>query len=123
MSTLLRYMISTDYTRFRDLQMLETRADGAAAATRGIDAQIQQLSATVIELAATVRVLTRALADAKLLDLATIEKAITAEIHQPHDAKGARIPANCVRCNKGGFVDDMVKVGADVWCHDCARNP
>ena len=121
MSTFLNYMLSTDYGRYRDLEAVEGRANQLAAQSSGQGQQLHELAATVGQLAATVRVLTRVLADNKLLDMAKIEEAIKAEIRHPSDKADKRV--HCTRCNVEGATSEMVKVGADVWCRSCAKNP
>nr|HEX4314777.1 hypothetical protein [Kofleriaceae bacterium] len=123
MSTFLHYLMTNDYQRLQELEQIERQANTSDARARGADGRLYELSSTVYQLAATVRVLARALADAKLLDLAKLEAAVKDEMRHPHSASGERIASKCVRCSKAGFVDEMVKVGADVWCHDCARHP
>ena len=116
----LRYMLTTDYARFHDLETVEVQASETAANARGTDGRVQQLATTVGQLAATVRVLTRTLAEAGLLDTSKIEAAIEDELEHP-TVKAERV--HCRRCNAEHMSTDMVRVGADTWCRDCARNP
>jgi hypothetical protein len=119
----LRYMISNDYTRFRDVEALEQQAQKLDVVAHGADMRVQSLAATVGQLAATVRVLTRTLAEAGLLDLAKIEVAIKEELHHPGSSGDPDAQGQCVRCSSKGLARDLVKVGADLWCRSCARNP
>jgi hypothetical protein len=119
MSAFLRYMLSTEYGRYRDVIDVEARASSLSAQTSGHEQELYRLSTTVGQLVATVKVLTRTLAEAGLLDTAKIEAAIKAEIRNPGEDK----EVHCTRCNKAGMQSTMVKVGADTWCRECARNP
>jgi len=121
--SLLNYLFDTEWNQRRDLDRLDDRADSLASGVSGIDGQVQHLSTLVGQLSATVRVLVRKLAESGQLDLAKLADEVKAEIKRPSSLTGERIVARCVRCNAEGYADELVKVGADLWCRPCARNP
>lgn len=121
--SLLDYLFDTHFTLRDDIDQVGKRADFLTSDVSGIDGQVQHLSAVIGQLSATVRVLVRKLAETGQLDLATLADEVKAEIKRPTSLTGERLKGACVRCGAQAFSDELVKVGADLWCRPCARNP
>jgi len=121
--SLFDYLFDTEYRQRRDIGDLKERASFLTSDVSGIDGQVQQLSAVVVQLSATVRVLVRKLAETGQLDMAKLAEEVKAEVRHPTSMTGERAKGKCVRCGAQAFSDELVKVGADLWCRPCARNP
>jgi hypothetical protein len=128
----LKYLFDTDYAQRRDIEELREERAWSSMAPSGSASErwVSQIADEVKELAATVRVMTRMLAEAGALDVAKLRDEVAAEL-APKPARPDRparpaepsIPVSCSKCGHDGRSDDMVKVGAAWFCRPCARNP
>jgi hypothetical protein len=116
-----------DIEELREQQMRLALSSGGGASEKWV----REIAEDVKELAATVGVLMRKLAETNQLDLAAIRAEVEEEL-RPKPKKRAdatRVPeepgapATCLKCRTNGMTNEMVKVGADWMCRTCARNP
>ena len=119
----LDYMFDTEYRQRRDINADRDRLTDLQSNMYGVGEDVHQLRLTVQQLSATVRVLVRVLADAKLLDATQLKTLVAEEVRHPKDAQAEGPAVHCVRCMKTGPASEMVRVGADYLCRPCARNP
>ena len=127
------FLFDSDYAQRRDIEELrEQQLRLATTSPAGPSERwVREIADEVKELAATVHVLMRRLAAANLLDVAAIEAEVEEELRpkkQPRSARSAKPeepghPVACLKCRTNGMSNEMVKVGADWMCRDCARNP
>jgi hypothetical protein len=133
--SIFRFMFDSDWAQRRDIEELRDAQYRLATTPSSAPSErwVREISDEVKELAATVHVLLRKLADANMLDIAAIEAEVEEELRpkkrqRPQRAKpvvdeGPAIEVTCLKCRTTGMSNEMVKVGADWMCRPCAKNP
>jgi hypothetical protein len=131
----LKFLFDSDYAQRRDIEELREMQYAAALNTSGGGASekwVGEIADEVKELAATVRVLLRQMAEAKILDMERVRDEVAEELRPKRKAKPAARPAKppepafettCTKCKTTGLSTEMVRIGADWLCRPCARNP
>src|SRR5262245_56788890 len=124
--SIFKFLFDNDYMQRRDIEDLrEQQLRLATTPSSGPSERwVRDISDEVKELAATVHVLMRKLAAANMLDLRAIEAEVEEELRpkKQRDA-GPGTPVTCHKCSTNGMSNEMVRVGADWMCRNCARNP
>jgi hypothetical protein len=132
--SILRALFDSEFMMRREIEELrETQLQMALATPSGPSERwVREISNEVKELAMTVRVMMRHLAEAGQLDVAQIESEVAEALAPRPKAKPAPkpprppeppVPVTCVKCKTDGVSTDFVKIGADWMCRPCARNP
>jgi hypothetical protein len=119
----LDYLFDTEYRQRRDINRQHDELGDLHVLAAGVGDDVSRLRATVTQLSATVRVLVRVLADAKLLEPAKLKAMVSDEMRVPKTDSGEPATMSCVKCGTKGAANEMVRMGADHFCRSCARNP
>ena len=125
----LKFMFDSEYAQRRDIEELrEMQYQMALSSPSGGASEkwVAEIADEVKELAATVAVLMRKLAATGQLDIAALQAEVLEELKPKAKSKRDPGPGRdvaCMKCSAKGNSNDMVKVGADWMCRDCARNP
>jgi hypothetical protein len=120
--SLLDYLFDTEVRQRTDINAARATTSALSSGVASLTEQVAELRVQNRELAATVAVLARVLAESGQLDLTALRDQVTKQL-------GARPPApaagsvTCVRCGAVNAGDEMVRVGASIWCRTCAANP
>ncbi len=131
------YLFDTDWKQRRDIDDLREMQHRQALAPSGGASEkwVEEIAHEVKELAATVTVLMRTLADAKLLDVAKLQAEVAEELRpkpsrsqpakpaKPRKPEGPITDEVCSKCGTKATSDQMVRVGQTWFCRPCARNP
>ena len=59
----------------------------------------------------------------KFIDPAQLKQMVTEEMRAPKTVDGKPVATRCVKCGTTGTSNEMLRMGADYFCHQCARNP
>jgi ElaB/YqjD/DUF883 family membrane-anchored ribosome-binding protein len=129
----LKFWFDSDRAQREDIEDLREQQMRLALSSSGGASEkwVREIAEDVRELAATVGVLMRKLAQTNQLDIAEIRAEVEEEL-RPKPKKRAEAPrapeepghpANCLKCNAAGMTNEMVKLGAEWMCRPCARNP
>jgi hypothetical protein len=118
--SIFRYLFDSDWRQRSDIEELRERTEFIAATTQSTgpsERWVRDISAEVKELAATVTVLMRTLANANLLDVAKLEAEVAEELEPKKKAAAKKerppepmIEVSCVRCATTGMSNEMVRV-------------
>jgi hypothetical protein len=129
----LKFLFDSDHAQRRDIEELsemQYRLATTPTSSGASERWVGEIADEVKELAATVRVLMRMLAEAGALDVAKVRDAVTEELRpaskRDSQAGGPQergFDVTCLKCSMSGWSNEMVKVGADWMCRPCARNP
>lgn len=130
----LKFLFDSDYAQRRDIEELREMQYAAALNTSSGGASekwVGEIADEVKELAATVRVLLRQMAEAKILDMERVRDEVAEELRpkrkqatpRPDRPPEPAFPTTCTKCSTAGVSTEMVRVGADWMCRPCARNP
>jgi hypothetical protein len=130
-----KYYFDNDYQQRRDIEELREMQYRMATTPSGGPSErwVGEIEDEVKELAVMVRVMLRKLHEAKLLDLAALREEVEEELRpksrrerlqQRAEEEDARAHAvACYKCSAQGMSNQMVRVGADWMCRNCAKNP
>ena len=130
------YLFDNDWKQRRDIDDLREMQHTQALAPSGGASEkwVEEIAHEVKELAATVTVLMRTLADANLLDVKQLQAQVAEELQpkkrsplakpvRPPKPEGPITDEVCSTCGTKETSDQMVRVGQAWFCRPCARNP
>lgn len=138
--SIFKYMFDNDWQQRRDIEELRDQhyrlaIDRVGSSSGGASEKwVSEIASEVKELAATVHVLMRMLAEKGGLDVAEVERRVDEELKPPAKVQQAKPerPAKpqgpvtdetCTKCNITDRSTEMVRVGSAWFCRPCARNP
>jgi hypothetical protein len=113
--SLINYWFDSEFFQRRDIERGKEAQSLLGSQLDATSDDIASLRRRVTELSATVQVLMQVLHETHGLDIDAL-KAKMAAINAPK-------PAPCAKCGVMKAPQQMIHVGADWWCRDCARNP
>jgi hypothetical protein len=122
--SLFDHFFDNDYRQRRDIESVKDAAAGLEGSIGAVSAGVSGVRQQVHELGIVVHVLMTMLAEKGLLDVQEIRQRLAQEATKPTKrVEAAPRMMTCVHCNQQMMSDQMVKVGADRWCQNCAANP